>query len=72
MTWKFVEIWSLTYRQHMDYELTWIWCARWTKAFLLTHLFQGTLSLLPEDNRKPYGFLMVLGSREMVHWERMG
>ena len=33
---------------------------------------QCTLSLLPENITKPYGFLMFLGSRERVHWERMG
>ena len=33
---------------------------------------QGTLSLLPENIREPYGFLMFSEGRERVHWERMG
>ena len=31
---------------------------------------QCTLSLPPENIRKPYGFLF-LGGRERVHWQRM-
>ena len=27
---------------------------------------------LPENIRKPFGFLMCLGAGERVHWERMG
>ena len=34
--------------------------------------FQCTLSLTPENIRKPYGCLMFLGGRERVHWEGMG
>ena len=33
---------------------------------------QGTLSLLPENIREPYGFLMFSEGRERVHWEQMG
>ena len=33
---------------------------------------QCTLSLPPENIRKPYGFLMFLGGKERMHWERMG
>ena len=29
---------------------------------------QCTLPLIPENIRKPYGFLMFSGSRERVHW----
>ena len=51
-----------------------------TNCFSLTILWGGalpihsqyTLSLPPENIRKPYGFLMFLGVRERVHWERMG
>ena len=32
---------------------------------------QHTLSLPPENIRKAQGFLMFLGGRERVHWERM-
>ena len=32
---------------------------------------QCTLSLPPENIRKPYGFLMFSESREKVHWEEM-
>ena len=35
-------------------------------------LSQCTLSLPPENIRKPYGFLVFSGGRERVHWERMG
>ena len=35
----------------------------------LTHLFIMHLSLLPENIRKPYSFLMFPGGREKVHWE---
>ena len=31
-----------------------------------------TLSLPPENIRKPYGFLMFAGATERVHWEQMG
>ena len=31
---------------------------------------QCTLSLPPENIRKPQGFLMFSGDRERVHWER--
>ena len=33
---------------------------------------QYTLSLPPENIRKPYSFLMFSGSRERVHWKRIG
>ena len=33
---------------------------------------QFTLSLAPENIRKPYRFLTFSGDRERVHWERMG
>ena len=32
---------------------------------------QCTLSLPPENIRKPWGFLMLSGGRERMHWERM-
>ena len=32
---------------------------------------QCTLSLPPENIRKPYGFLMFSGGTEKVHWEQM-
>ena len=32
----------------------------------------NTLSLHPENFRKPYGFLMFSGGRERAHWEQMG
>ena len=35
-------------------------------------LSQCTLSLPPEDIRKPNGFLIVSRGRERVHWERLG
>ena len=38
---------------------------------LLTHCSQWTLSLPPENIRKPQGFLFYRGI-EKVHWERMG
>ena len=38
----------------------------------LTHSFPMTLSQPPENVRKPKGFLMFSGGREMVHWERVG
>ena len=31
-----------------------------------------TLSLPPENIRKPYDFLMFSGDTERVHWEQMG
>ena len=31
-----------------------------------------TLSLPPENIRKPYGFVVFSGGREIMHWERMG
>ena len=37
----------------------------------LTHSFQCIISVPPQNIRKPYGFLMFLGCRERVHWERM-
>ena len=33
---------------------------------------QCTLSLSPENIRKPYGFLMFSEGKEKVHWEQMG
>ena len=30
------------------------------------------LSLPPEDIKKPYGFLIISGGRERLHWEQMG
>ena len=33
---------------------------------------QCTLSLPPENIRKPEGFLMFSGGSEKVHWEQMG
>ena len=33
---------------------------------------QCTLSVPPENIRKPYGFLMFSGSREGLHWKQMG
>ena len=33
---------------------------------------QCTLSLPPENIRKPLGFLMFSRGRERVHWEQMG
>ena len=41
-------------------------------SFLLTSSFPCTLSLPPENIRKPYSFLMFPGDRGRVHWERMG
>ena len=38
----------------------------------LTHLFPMHLSLPPEDIKKPYGFLIISGGRERLHWEQMG
>ena len=40
-------------------------------SFILTHLLPITLSVPPENIRKPYGFLMFSGGRERVHWEQM-
>ena len=34
--------------------------------------FQCTLSLLPENIRKPYDFLMFSRGNEKVHWVQMG
>ena len=40
--------------------------------WLLTYLCpQCTLSLPPENIRKPYGFLTFWRGRERVHWEQM-
>ena len=33
---------------------------------------QCTLSLCPENIRKPYGVLLFSGVREKVHWKQMG
>ena len=33
---------------------------------------QCTLSLPPENIKKPYGFLIFSGARERVHWEKLG
>ena len=33
---------------------------------------QSTLSVTPENIRKPYDFLMFSGGRKRVHWERIG
>ena len=33
---------------------------------------QWTLSLPPENIKKPLGFLMFSRGRERVHWEQMG
>ena len=39
----------------------------------LSHLFQKcNLSLPLENIKKPQGFLMFSGGREMVHWKEMG
>ena len=38
----------------------------------LTHRSHCTLSLPPENIRKPSGFLLFSGGRERVHWERVG
>ena len=38
----------------------------------LFHSFPMHLSLLPENIRKPDGFLMLSGGRERVHWEQIG
>ena len=35
-------------------------------------LSQCTLSLPPKTIKKPYRFLMFLGGKESVHWEKMG
>ena len=44
---------------------------QWREMDLPIHS-QCTLSLPPENIRKPCGFLMFSGGREKVHWERMG
>ena len=38
----------------------------------LSDFSKFTLSLPPENIRKPYGFLMFAGATERVHWEQMG
>ena len=40
-------------------------------ASLLHICFQCTLSLLSENIRKPYGFLMFSGDRERVHLKQI-
>ena len=43
------------------------------KHFTCQHIrSQCTLSLHPENIRKPLGFLKFSGGRERVHWEQMG
>ena len=39
---------------------------------ILTHLFQCTLSLHPENIRKPKDFLMFSEGTKRVHCEQMG
>ena len=43
------------------------------KKFWFPHIcFQCTLSLPPENVRKPAGFMTFSGGRERLHWERTG
>ena len=53
------------------YLLTRSSCVRATLNKLLTICFQCTLSLPPENIRKPYVFLIFSGGRERLHWEQM-
>ena len=41
-------------------------------GFVLIHLFQCIFSISPENIRKSYGFLMISGGRERLHWKQIG
>ena len=54
------------------YEIWPYWWVNISLNFGQPILSQCALSPPPESIRNPYGFFMLSGGRQRVHWERMG